>query len=98
MKAIEKFLLGSLLFFLAGGAHAKDRAPQEAPPAQNPGTAPSADAPQSPSRGGERRMGLFGKLTAVHDQSMEITTQKGDVVTVKISGTTRSEEHTSELQ
>src|SRR5579859_5641164 len=89
MKAIEKFLLGSLLFFLAGGAHAKDRAPQEAPPAQNPGTAPSADAPQSPSRGGERRMGLFGKLTAVHDQSMEITTQKGDVVTVKISGTTQ---------
>jgi preprotein translocase subunit YajC len=32
---------------------------------------------------------VFGKLTAIHDQSIEITSQNGDVVTIKISGTTQ---------
>lgn len=70
----------SLLAFESGTwAH------QEAPPAQAPATAPT----QGPGSGGERRPGVFGKLTAIHDQSMEITSQNGDVVTVKISGTTQ---------
>ena len=88
-KAIVRFAAVSLMSLLAMGIGMNASAPQEAPPAQNPGTAQNAGSPQSPGRGGERRMGLFGKLTAVHDQSMEITTQKGDVVTVKISGTTQ---------
>jgi len=70
----------SLLAFESGTwAH------QEAPPAQAPATAP----PQGPGRGGERRPGVLGKLTAIHDQTMEITSQNGDIVTVKISGTTQ---------
>lgn len=89
MKAIAKFSLGALLCLLAVGAHAEAWAHQQAPPAQNPGSAQSAGTAQTPERGGERRPGLFGKLTAVHDQSIEITTQKGDVVTVKIGGATQ---------
>jgi len=42
-----------------------------------------------PGRGGERRPGLFGKLTAVHDQSVEITQPAGDTVTVKIGASTQ---------
>lgn len=44
---------------------------------------------QPPPRGGDRRPGLFGKLTAIHDQFIEIATQSGDTVTVKISGNTQ---------
>ncbi len=63
--------------------------PQEAPPTQNPNPAPSAGAQQTPGRGGERRPGVFGKLTAIHDQSIEITRQNGDVVTVKLNSNTQ---------
>jgi uncharacterized protein DUF5666 len=76
-------LLSSLAFGSGTWAH------QEAQPAQAPPTAPPPGAPQGPGRGGERRLGVFGKLTAIHDQSIEITSQNGDVVTVKISGTTQ---------
>jgi preprotein translocase subunit YajC len=34
-------------------------------------------------------MPLFGKVTAVHDQSLEITTPNGETVTIKISGSTQ---------
>ncbi|HXJ06645.1 MAG TPA: DUF5666 domain-containing protein [Candidatus Acidoferrum sp.] len=91
MKAIKAFLSFSVLSFFAMGMQAKAelRSPQEPPPAQNPGTAPSAAAPQTQGRGAERRPGVFGKLSAIHGQSIEITTQNNDVVTVKISASTQ---------
>jgi len=90
MKAIAKVLSG-LLFCLSAlviVTRVEARALQEAPPAQNPGSAQGAGA-QTPGRGGERRPSVFGKLTAVHDQSVEVTNQNGDTVTVKISGSTQ---------
>jgi hypothetical protein len=97
MKAIAKYAALSLLSFLAMGIGtiAGPRAPQDAPPAQNPqnpqnpGSAHSGDMPQGPGRGGQRRPGVFGKLTAVNGQSMQITKEDGTVVTVKITADTR---------
>jgi hypothetical protein len=90
MKASARFLSGSLFCLLAMvmEACAESRLPQEAPPAQNPATAQGAGTPQTPGRG-DRRPAVFGKLTAVHDQSVEITRQAGDVVTVKTSESTQ---------
>jgi preprotein translocase subunit YajC len=91
MKAIAKVTSGSLFCLLALGigTWAEARALQEAPPVQNPGSAQGAGTAQTPGRGGERRPSVFGKLTAVHDQSVEVTNQSGDTVTVKISGSTQ---------
>jgi hypothetical protein len=89
MKAIAKILSGSLFYLLALGIVAEARPLQEVPPAQTAGSAQGAGAKQTPGRSGERRPGLFGKLTAVHDQSVEIARQGGDTVTVKISGSTQ---------
>ncbi|MGC1493733.1 MAG: DUF5666 domain-containing protein [Candidatus Acidiferrum sp.] len=93
MRPIAKFLSFSLLSLLALGidAQAAPKPPQQAPP-QNPGSAQSPaqspDVQQGRGRG-ERRPGVMGKLTAVHDQSIEVTREDGSVVTVKISGDTR---------
>lgn len=84
MKA--RFLRGSLFCLLAMGVQRHGLSAQQAPPAQTP---PAAGTQQTPGRGGERRPAVFGKLTAVHDQSIEITRPTGDVVTVKISGSTQ---------
>jgi hypothetical protein len=91
MKEIAKVLLGSLVCFLAVGmvTRAEAGALQDAPPRQNPSASESAGAQQGPGRGGDRRPSLFGKLTAVHEQSIEITRESGDAVTVKISGSTQ---------
>src|SRR5580700_1987839 len=89
MKAIARALSGALSYWLALGIAAEARPLEEAPPAQNPGSSQGAGATQMPGRGGERRPGLSGKLTAVHDQSVEITRQSGDTVTVKIGGSTQ---------
>jgi preprotein translocase subunit YajC len=91
MRAIAKVLSGSLFCLLAAAivTQAEARALQDPPPAQNPGSAQGAGTGQAPGRGGERRPGLFGKLTAVHDQSIEITQQSGDAVTVKIGSSTQ---------
>jgi hypothetical protein len=88
MKAIAKAVWGSLFYLSALGIAAEARPLQAAPPAQNPGSAQGSGATEVPGRG-ERRPGLFGKLTAVHDQSVEITTLGGDTVTVKIGGSTQ---------
>ena len=90
MKAIAKVLLGSLGFSLAVGmvTRAEAGALQAAPPPQSPRSSESGGAAQGPGRG-DQRPSLFGKLTAVHDQSIEITRQGGDTVTVKISGSTQ---------
>jgi hypothetical protein len=91
MSGITRVLSVSFLTFLAVGTQpgAIARTLQEAPPAQNPSAAQGTGSGQMAGRGGERRPGLFGKLTAVHDQSIEITRQDGSVVTVKISANTQ---------
>ena len=88
MKAIAKVFSGSLFCWLALGM-AEARPLEEATPVQTAGSAQGTGATPRPGRGGERRPGLFGRLTAVHDQSVEITRQSGDTVTVKISGSTQ---------
>jgi preprotein translocase subunit YajC len=91
MKATARFLSVSVfgLLMLGMEAQARPRAFQDPPPAQNPTPAQTAGAPQTPGRGGERRPGVLGKLTAIHDQSIEIAEQTGSTVTVKITATTQ---------
>lgn len=83
MKATARFFSVSLLCLAVAAPQAEARPRQEAPPQQNPGT------PQGPGRGGERRPGVFGKITALNDQSIEVTRQNGDKVSVKLSGGTQ---------
>ncbi len=88
-RTISILALGLLL---AGAAvPSRSRASQDPPPPPPPPQtpAPSQDPPQGQGRGGERRPGVFGKLTAIHDQSLEITRQDGSVVTIKLSGSTQ---------
>jgi hypothetical protein len=91
MKAMAKVLLGSLVCSLAAGmvTRAEAAAFQDAPPPRNPSSSENAGPAQGTGRGSDRRPSLFGKLTAVHDQSIEITRSGGDTVTVKISGSTQ---------
>ncbi len=89
MKAILGFLVGLMFCLLSATLQVAARSPQEAPPPQNPPATQGAKPAQMPGRGGERRPGLFGKLTAVHDQSVEITQSAGDTVTVKIGASTQ---------
>ena len=89
MKVILGWLIGLLICLFATALQVAARSPQDAPPAQNPGAAQGYGPGQMQGRGGERRPGVMGKLTAVHDQSLEITRQDGSLVTVKISGSTQ---------
>jgi Domain of unknown function (DUF5666) len=66
--------LGLVLLFASVSAFA--RVPQEG----------AAAAGQAPDEG--RRMPLFGKITAVHDSSMEVVNVNGDTVTVKLTDKT----------
>jgi hypothetical protein len=50
---------------------------------QEPGGAPSRQAP-----GENERMPLFGKITAVHDKTLELSNVNGETVTVKITDKT----------
>jgi preprotein translocase subunit YajC len=89
MKAIQGILIGLVIYFLLAVMRVAAQPPREAPPAQNPPATQGAGSAQAPGRGGDRRPGLFGKLTAVHDQSIEITREDGSVATVKIGGSTQ---------
>ncbi|MGB6684754.1 MAG: DUF5666 domain-containing protein [Candidatus Acidiferrum sp.] len=91
MKAIVGLLSFSLLTLLVVSMpiSAAPKNPQEAPPAQNPGSAQGAEPGQRPGRGGGGRPGVFGKLTAVNGQSIQITKEDGSVVSVKITADTR---------
>src|SRR5271155_4014657 len=91
MKSIVRLLSISLLSLLAAGAPgpAAAQSAQDPPPPQSQSSGQSTSGQQPPQRGGERRPGLFGKVTALHAQSIEIATQSGDAVTVKISGSTQ---------
>lgn len=46
------------------------------------------EAPQRQGPNGERRMPLFGKITAVHADSFELVNPNGETVTVKLTGST----------
>lgn len=59
------------------------------PPPQSQSSGQPAGAQQAPGRGGERRPGLFGKITAIHDQSVDISTLEGTTVTAKINADTQ---------
>src|SRR5271155_1748526 len=91
MKSIVRLLSISLLSLLAAGAPgpAAAQSAQDPPPPQSQSSGQSTSGQQPHQRGGERRPGLFGKVTALHAQSIEIATQSGDTVTVKISGSTQ---------
>jgi len=89
MKVFLGWLIGLMICLFATVLQVAARSPQDAPPAQNPGAAQGSGGGQTQGRGGERRPGVMGKLTAVHEQSLEITRQDGSVVTVKISGNTQ---------
>jgi Domain of unknown function (DUF5666) len=89
MKAIPGILIGLIICLFLVVMRVAAQSPQEPPPAQNPPATQGTGSAQAPGRGGEGRPGVFGKLTAVHDQSVEITRQDGSVVTVKISGSTQ---------
>ena len=49
---------------------------------------PSPEAAQSREQNGERRMPVFGKITAIHAASFEIANPNGETVTVKLTGST----------
>ena len=46
------------------------------------------DASSQPPAGEERRMPLFGKITAIHDSTIELANPNGDAVTVKLTSQT----------
>jgi preprotein translocase subunit YajC len=77
-----------LVCLISVGLEAQARERQDTAPAQKPDSQQSGNAPQRP-RGEGRGAGLFGKLTAIHDQSIEIATYDGGTVTVKIGGDTQ---------
>jgi preprotein translocase subunit YajC len=87
MKVLFGLLIGLAFCLFLAVLQVAARSPQDPPPAQNPGAAQGAS--QAPGRGGERRPGVAGKLTAVHGESLEVTRPDGTVVTVKISGSTQ---------
>jgi hypothetical protein len=89
MKTIPGILIGLVIYFLLAVMRVAAQPPQETPPAQNPPATQGAGSAQGAGRGGDRRPSLFGKLTAVHDQSVEITQSSGDSVTVKIGAGTQ---------
>jgi hypothetical protein len=66
MKAIPGFLIGLVICLLLAAMRVAAQPPQEAPPSQNPPATQGTNPAQTPGRGGERRPGVFGKLTAVH--------------------------------
>jgi preprotein translocase subunit YajC len=76
-----------LALFLADHLVAQD--PPPTPPALTQSAGQNSGAQQGLGRGGERRPGLFGKISAIHDQSVEISTMEGATVTAKITADTQ---------
>lgn len=89
MKPTKKILAISLLGALSWCASltVQAEAAQDPPNPQTPAAAPPAS--QGQQGGGARRMGLFGKVTAIHDQSIELSTPNGNTVTVKLTPDTQ---------
>jgi hypothetical protein len=57
-------------------------------PAKSQDTAPPQGEGRPQGPGGEGRMPVFGKITAIHDGSLEITDPSGQTVTVKLTDKT----------
>src|SRR5713101_8207235 len=79
-------ITGVLAMALGGTA---EHLAASARPIQEPDPKQDASGSQRASRGEGRGMGLFGKLTAIHDQSIEIATPDGGTATVKITADTQ---------
>lgn len=84
------------LLFLAEHLVAQDPPPVAS---QGQAAAQSGGPPQAAPGRGERRPGVFGKLTAVHVDSIEVSTPEGATVTVKTTSDTqfRKEREASKL-
>ena len=87
MKVLFGLLVGLAFCLFSAVLRVAAHSPQDPPSAQSPGAAQGAS--QAPGRGGERRPGVAGKLTAVHGDSIEVTRPDGSVTTVKINGSTQ---------
>ena len=62
--------------------------PPPPPPSQGQSSGQGSALPGGPSRG-ERQPGVFGKITAINGQSLEIATPRGQTVIVKLSADTQ---------
>lgn len=71
-----------LVLFLATHAVAQDPPPP-------PTSGQQAGAPQGERGRGIGRPGVFGKITAINGQTLQIATRDGETVTVKITGDTQ---------
>jgi hypothetical protein len=71
------------------------------PPTQPPGQTQSGQdgSQQGGGRNGERRPGVFGKITAINGQSIQVATPRGETITVKITADTqfRKDRETAKL-
>jgi Domain of unknown function (DUF5666) len=74
-----------LALFLAMHLVAQD--PPTPPPQSQSGQ--QAGPPEGGPGRGERRPGVFGKITAINGQSMQVATPRGDTVTVKLGSDTQ---------
>ena len=98
IAALFLFLLVGVLS-VALDTHAQSPTPPDSASSQTPGSRQDANTPQSPGRGDGRPIPLFGKLTAIHEQSLDIEKPNGESVTVKFSTETqfRKERETAKL-
>jgi len=96
-RTIFLFIAGALCLtlFLASRLVAQD----PPPPPQSQASGQDVGRPQAGPARGERRPGVFGKITAINGQSLEITTPRGETVTVKLSSETqfRKDRETAKL-
>jgi Domain of unknown function (DUF5666) len=76
---------GALCFALFLATHLVAQDPQSPPPQSQSGQ--QAGPPGGPGRGG--RPGVFGKITAINGQTMQVATMRGDTITVKLGSDTQ---------
>jgi preprotein translocase subunit YajC len=88
MKAGANLLIIPLIYLSCMNlqAHPRSLAPPDATAPQN---SQDNGAPQRSAPGEGRGIPLFGKMTAIHDQSIEIARPNGEAVTVKINDETQ---------
>jgi Domain of unknown function (DUF5666) len=86
-------LLGALVFAgFSGGsvrAVAIPAAGAPAAPAARANYAQDQAAPQGQGGPDERKLPLFGKITAIHDNAMDVLDTNGDTISVKFNGQTQ---------
>lgn len=79
-------ITGALCFALFLAAHL---VAQDPPPPPPPAAGQQAAPPEGPAGRGMGRPGVFGKITAINGQTLQIATHDGQTVTVKITGDTQ---------